>query len=367
MKKILIFNPFGIGDVLFTTPLITALKVQFPDASISYVCNARTTPFMKHDPRLDRLFFYDRGEFIGLYHRSPWQFFLKWKKLVNDLRAERFDLAFDLSLNTGIGWVLLLAGIPRRVGYNYKGRGRFLTDSLPLKRYEGRHVVEYNLDLLGLVGGNIPPSSSYLHTGMFLSLEDERWAAAFMEDNGLKDKMFILLFPGGGASWGGNASFRKWAIEDYVQLAEKLVVRTLAAIVLMGDHADVSLCETMAVKMTGKVVIAAGKTTITQSAALMKHGRCVVMNDGGFMHVAAACGVHPVVIFGPVDERVYGPYPIGEQVVVKKNLPCQPCYRNFRMPACGHQSCLKTLMVDDVFKVVENFLMLKDAAQETSR
>jgi ADP-heptose:LPS heptosyltransferase len=122
---------------------------------------------------------------------------------------------------------------------------------------------------------------------------------------------------------------------------------------LMGDQGDVGLCEAMSAQMTVKPVIAAGKTTLGQSAALMKRSRCVVMNDGGAMHVAAACGVRPIVIFGPVDERVYGPYPVDEQTIVKKNLSCQPCYRDFCVPECRHQSCLTTLTVDEVFKTVE--------------
>ena len=31
MEKFLIINPFGIGDVLFTTPVIRALKERYPD------------------------------------------------------------------------------------------------------------------------------------------------------------------------------------------------------------------------------------------------------------------------------------------------------------------------------------------------
>ncbi|MBF0570193.1 MAG: glycosyltransferase family 9 protein, partial [Candidatus Omnitrophica bacterium] len=127
-------------------------------------------------------------------------------------------------------------------------------------------------------------------------------------------------------------------------------------IILMGDKGDVEFCEAVASKMSRRPVIAAGETTLGRSAALMDRCRFLVMNDGGAMHIAAALGVVPVVIFGPVDEKVYGPFPTEDQVVVKKGLPCQPCYRNFRMSDCQHMSCLRTLTVDEVYRKVEQLL-----------
>ena len=161
--KILIVNPFGIGDALFTTPFIAALKERFPAVSISYIGNARTVPFLRNDPRIDKVFSYERDEYVAVYRKSPWQFLLKWKKLVDDIRAEKFDSAFDLSLGSPLGLALAWAGIPERIGYDYKGRGRWLTRKVPLKGYEGRPVAEYYLDLLRQVvqGSNVISHTSY--------------------------------------------------------------------------------------------------------------------------------------------------------------------------------------------------------------
>ena len=35
--KILLINPFGIGDVLFSTPLIRILKDNFPESALYYI------------------------------------------------------------------------------------------------------------------------------------------------------------------------------------------------------------------------------------------------------------------------------------------------------------------------------------------
>ena len=355
MKKILIVNPFGIGDVLFTTPLITALKACAADVSISYVGNARTAPFLKNDPRFDHVFSYERDEFVAVYQRSPWQFLLKWKAFLDDIRREKFDVVFDLSMGSFVGVVLMLAGIPQRIGFDYKGRGRWLTHKVAFKGYEGRHVAEYILDLMRYVKC-VQESRALYAMKMFVSQEDQAWALGFMAEHGLKDNSFIIICPGGGASWGKSAELKRWPAQQYAKLVEKIIERSKCPIILMGDKSETELCDSVAGPHKGRVVVLAGRTTLLQSAALMKHAGCILVNDGGPLHVAVASGARTVSIFGPVDPVVYGPYPWHGHKVVTKGLACQPCYRNFRMSACGHGRCLRNLTVDEVFKALEEWL-----------
>ncbi len=216
MKKVLIVNPFGIGDVLFSTPLLAALKDDMPGVVISFIGNARTSPFLKNDPRIDMVFSYERDEFVAVYKKSPWQFFLKWKEFVGAIKKEGFDTAFDLSLGSPLGLALMLAGIPRRIGCDYKGRGRWLTDKVPLKGYEGRHVVEYHLELLKYCGIE---AKTRQRMSFFLMAEDKGAVQALLDRHGLKDGSYVVICPGGGASWGQGAAKKRWAAEGFSKLA----------------------------------------------------------------------------------------------------------------------------------------------------
>jgi ADP-heptose:LPS heptosyltransferase len=62
LKKILIINPFGIGDVLFTMPVLAALKAVFPESSITYWCNARVKGLLKNNPLIDGIIAGTRGD-----------------------------------------------------------------------------------------------------------------------------------------------------------------------------------------------------------------------------------------------------------------------------------------------------------------
>ncbi|MEI6437673.1 MAG: lipopolysaccharide heptosyltransferase II [Candidatus Omnitrophota bacterium] len=348
-QRILVVNPFGIGDVLFTTPLIGALKQRYPAASISYIGNARTVPFLKNDSRLERVFCYERDDFVAIYRKSPIRFLRRWFDFAQEIRAGGFDTAFDLSLGSPLALALVWAGIPRRIGYDHKGRGRWLTDKVPLKGYEARHVAAYYLDLLG---GTRPAGRMEI----FSSDADKTRAAAFRRTHQLTERGFTVIHPGGGASWGNSAGLKRWPAVNFAGLADKMIEKGGLPIILMGDKNEVALCAEVAGLMKHRPILAAGALSLTEAAAVMGAAKLVVANDGGPLHVAVAAGAVTASIFGPVDPVVYGPYPPDTHLVVQKGLACQPCYRRFRMSDCRHQACLKSLSVDEVFNKISRLI-----------
>ncbi len=368
-KKVLFINTFGIGDVLFTTPMISNLKERFPDVYIGYLCNRRTAALLERNPKINRILVYERDELAALRARSSWQYVRAIKLLIKDINSGRFDTVLDVSLNNFMGFLTWAAGIPRRVGFDYKGRGFFLTQKNPLEGYEDKHVVEYYLDLLQGMGVPVPNKALELP----LSAEDTAWAGRFLEENHISGRPpvpqsgtqsgtclaggpVIGLVPGGGESWGKDASCKRWSAERFAKLADKLIEKFTAQIILLGGSTEAGLCDSVARGMKNPCVSACGKTSLSQFAALTQRCALIVTNDGGPLHVAVAAGSKTASIFGPVDEIVYGPYPSGIHKVIKKDLACQPCYRSFRRADCAHIRCLNELTVEEVFGKVEEIL-----------
>ena len=352
-KKILIINIFGIGDVLFTTPLIENLKNFNPQVSIGYLCNRRAEPVLKQNPSIDKIFIYERDEFVLEYKRSKLAYWKKVNDLVKMIRKERYDIVIDVSLNGFMGLLCWMAGIKERVGLNYKNRNIFLTKKIHLKGYEERHVVEYYLDLLKCLQVPVTNRDLILNIGA----EDESWVDGFLKQNKLNgNHVLIGLVPGGGASWGKDALYKRWVPENYAKLADKIIEKFGAQIILMGAVEEQELCSQVAQLMRQSSVSACGQTNITQFAALARRCQVNIVNDGGPLHIAVAAKAKTVSIFGPVDEKVYGPYPQEGQHIVTTELACRPCYRQFRRAACEHLSCLKQIGVEDVLKTVEEVL-----------
>jgi lipopolysaccharide heptosyltransferase II len=338
MKKILMINPFGIGDVLFTTPVINAIK-----------------DILSHNPQINAIFAFSRGDLKKMWRISKLKAAKKLFDLLWQIRQERFDVCFDFSLDYRYGLMAMLLGIKKRIGYNYKNRGRFLTDAAALHGYTGRHIVSYYLDLLKYI--DVVPRESRLSIG--ISDAARLKCRIELETLGVKDTdVKIGIAPGAGGSWGQSAAFKHWPALKYAQLADRLICELNAKVLVLGDSSEKKIAEIMLLSMRRKPIDLVGKTNLEQLSAVISNLSMLITNDGGPLHMAVALSIPTVSIFGPVDETVYGPFPPSEKHrLVSLPVECRPCYKNFSMSGCERdRECLQTISVEKVFEEARRLL-----------
>ena len=117
--RILIINPFGIGDVLFSTPLISNLKAADPEGYIGYICNIRAKDAIYNNPGLNEIFVFEKDEYRNLWKQSKVKCIKKFIAFLFKIKSRRFDVAIDLSLGHQYSLFLWLIGVRKRIGYNY--------------------------------------------------------------------------------------------------------------------------------------------------------------------------------------------------------------------------------------------------------
>lgn len=358
MKRVLVANIFGIGDVLFTTPLLASLKKEVEGVSIDYICNARTKAVLESNPDVDSIFVYEKDDLADLWQRSKKSFFSALSGLFGGIRGSRYDAVFDFTLSRKFGLAFALAGIPKRIGLDYKNRGVFLTHKRKLEGFEGKHVVEYYLDLLDDAG--VRPAVR--ETQIVLDESSQNWAEEYLRNRGINKDRVVAVIPGGGASWGPDASRKRWRPDGFARVADALTERSVQVMVL-GDGAEEDLCCEVRDNMAKKPALVENGLALKEYIALLSMCGLVVCNDGGPLHIAVALGARTVSVFGPVDEKVYGPYPPNDRnrVVSGDEEDCRPCYSRFRLPECDRDiRCLSGISPG---VVIENCLELleKDA------
>ena len=383
MKKYLIINPFGIGDVLFTTPVIRAIKNHYFDSFIGYWSNERVGELLKDNSKIDKIFALSRGDIKRIYKKSPLKSLVALFGLINEIRKEKFDVAFDFSLDSRYGLWSKLAGIKKRIGFDYKGRGRFLTDKIKLTGYSDRHVVEHNLDLLKFIDLQCSPG---LSLGYKLDVSDEVSARAkkiLAEHGVVATDLLIGVAPGGGASWGKDAIYKQWPAERFADVSNRATKELNAKVVLLGSAEEKPITDIVWIPafagmtrsgndnepnqaMTPTIVNLTGKLSLKELAAVISELKLLICNDGGPLHMAVALGVKTVSMFGPVDDKVYGPYsPSEKHVVIKKDLPCRPCYKDFRFIGCSNnRKCLGDITIDEVYEKVRGLLQPASQASQ---
>jgi len=348
-KNILVINPFGIGDVLFSTPLVSAIKKAYPKSYIAYICNLKVKDILNTNPDINEVFVFERDEYRNLWKKSKIQAIKKFFNFWREIKNRKFDIAFDLSLGKEYAFSCWRAGIKDRRGFNYKDRGRFLNHKIPFDGFNDKPVAEYYLDLFGVAERSSAP------TVLITTDEDKRYIDNFLTQSGVNSNDILIgIAPGGGMSFGKEKQGRKrWPGKKFAELSDKIIEKYDARVILIWGPGEEDLVKEITDNMKLKPIIAP-KTTIRETAALMKKCKMIVSNDGGMLQIAVSQGVPTASIYGPTDEKVYGPYPKSEKhIVMTSKIDCRPCYKKFRLPECEHKKCLEDISVEEVFGVAK--------------
>lgn len=350
MKKVLFVNPFGIGDAIFSFYAAAAFKNARPGARVDFLANERTAGLAALNADLGRVYTFDRDRLRRLRSKNPISFLGAYRDLIAAWRAERYDALFDYSLGREFGFLGFMAGIPERHGFDYKNRGAFLNRRRRFEGYENGPVVETQMGLLKSAGVGAASVPAVLRWRV--GPEGERRAEVLLED--ARARVWMAVAPGGGQSWGPNAVYKQWGPEKFAQAADRWASASGGGILLLGDASEKALLDKIRGALRSPYAVACGEP-FEALLALLRRTRLLLCNDGGLLHFAHSLGVRTVSLYGPVDERVYGPY--GEGVaheVVVEPVPCRPCYSRFAFPPCPHQGrCLRELSVQKVLESVD--------------
>jgi len=358
-NRILVVRLASLGDLLITTPALRALRTTFPDAHIGVLTTPSSAPALRGLDTYDEVITFDKFAFdrpadavLGLPAAVA---------LAAELRAGHWQtlvLLHHLTTPFGIAKYAALSlgsGARRRVGLE-NGRGRwFLTDSAVDRGFGWHHEVDYCLDAVAVLGAHHPGQP---RLELCIAPDDAGWAAARWSEAQLHAA--VLLVPGSGAF----SRARRWAAERFVQVGRALLERHgLTPLVLSGLDADEQALARQVAEAIGPGARIAPPAPGPQAlGALIRRCRLVVANDGGAVHVATAVGTPVVAIYGPSNDRAWGPYPPLDprHQVVREALACSPCIHRghaFGTPqGCPARTCLAILEVPAVLAAAERIL-----------
>jgi heptosyltransferase-2 len=151
---------------------------------------------------------------------------------------------------------------------------------------------------------------------------------------------YICLCPG--AEYGPA---KRWPQEHFTRLAQKLADNHFHTITLGGEN-DMKIGAMIYKNTHQETQDLTGKTTVKEAIQLIAGATCVVTNDSGLMHVAAALSRPLIALFGSSSPE-YTPPLSDKAKVLTRALPCSPCFK--RVCPLGHTNCLKDITVDEVF------------------
>ncbi len=291
-ESILVIRMSGIGDVLWTTPLLANLRLAYPTAHIAYVVRTASALVLRNNPDVDEVLLFE--------HES-----IRWQLgFLRRLRRRRFDLSIDLICSPATAIQSVVSGAHTRVGFDFRGRKWLYNHRLSAHAANHGHEAEFNLFVLQYMG--IPLRTRAL---VWRIADDEReradgqWRALGCADN---DAVIGIIPTGGYAS-------KKWPLPYWMELVTLPELRERRFLVFWGNDIERADAEALAAHAPGRV-LAAPALSLRDTAALIDRCAAIVGNDSGPLHIATALHPPVVALYGPSNPKSQGPW--GERATV---------------------------------------------------
>ena len=350
--RILLVRLRLIGDVVFTTPAIGALRRRFPDARLTYLVEAAAEPIVKHHPGLDDVVVVERPR--GL---ARWRYDLQ---LARRLRAERFDIAIDFHGGPRSSLLTWATGAPQRIGYDLPGRRWCYTTRLPWTRslVPPRHSVLNQWDLLTPLGIEPPDRARDAVTMRVDAATEARVQARLAAAAVPADAPVIVVHVSAGNP------FRRWPAASFASVAADLARDDARRrVIITSGPSEAAAAEAVALearRLAGDAaagIVRTGEFDLAELRALVGRAALYIGGDSGPLHVAATTQTPIVALFGPTlpDRSMPWRDPAAGAIAIDAGpLPCRPCHQRHCVP--GDFRCLTAISPTMVVSAARSLL-----------
>ena len=353
--KILLLRLRLIGDVVFTTPLIPALKRAFPGSRVCYLVEPESAAVVRGNPHLDDVIVVERTR--GLRR------VLDDVRLARRLRASRFDVVLDLHGGPRSAWLAFATGAGQRIGYDIPGRTWMYTRTVHRPReLRPRHSVSNQWDLLqaieGWPGGAADPDANPVEMPLDSAVDariGEALRAAGVQPS---DELIVIHVSAGNP-------FRRWPEPAFTRLVAALAANgDRRRLILSSGPSDRGAAERITAAARAELgpdraprIVDFGDFGLAELRSLVERSRLFIGGDTGPMHIAATTRTPIVGIYGPTlpaRSAPWRPRSVATVAVETEGLPCRPCDQRVCEP--GDFRCLTLIGPENVVSVAERVL-----------
>ncbi|NQT22192.1 MAG: glycosyltransferase family 9 protein [Candidatus Omnitrophica bacterium] len=319
-KRILVITLSNIGDVILTTSVIDAIIDEFPGAELDIIVGPKAKDIFEKHKNIHTIYVYDK-------HTNS----MEKLKLIKELCSKHYDIAVDLKHTV----------IPYLVGAKVKSPafGRIKKDL---------HKKYQHLSVIKSMGINTENAKLNIQ----VSQKDRERVSDYLKQ--IKGKFIVV-------SCGAKSHTKRWPTSYFAALCDKIKNDLGCEVVLVGKEEEMSpdsdriVIDEVKQKMKAKAHDFIGMTNVRELSVLIKESLLLITNDSAPLHVASAVNIPTIAIFGPTDEKKYGPL-ADRSIVLRKKLKCTPCEK----AQCEYNyECMRKITVDDAFKAVKEIVKQK--------
>lgn len=273
-------------------PVAVTLRARLPGARLTWIVERRESAVLAGHPALDEVVIVDTHRWRRLTGAA--QTLRELRALREQLRARRFDVAFDLQGLLKSGLLVALTGARLRVGFAPAGIREPLSALFTNRRLAppatARHIVEQYLALLGALDIREPVVDFQLPADAGAEARMDEFFASV----GLKPRdVVVVLNPGAGRA------DKRWPVERFCALAGRLADEKAVTVLVAWGPGEEPLARAIVEGVGPPRALLAPPTDVAELVALLRRAGATVSGDSGPLHLAAAVGSPCVGLYRP--------------------------------------------------------------------
>ena len=279
-----------MGDLIQTTPLIQGLKDKHRNARITLMVSSDFEDAVSLIPGVDDSIVFNLRQFkdSNEWEDESWVKIYRYiESKLNGIRNKDFDLLVNLSHSRFSALMVHYLKVKNVIGFYCNATGDRMTGH-PWMQYFGTEPFNRNFNEFNLVE-IFSRSAGIDMTGREIQVLENR--TDICSDEGVpsdfpkSDDALIIGF-----QIGSSLENRRWSTASFAKLADLLVEKLNARILIFGVASESKSAKEMIqlTKNKDQVTDLTGKTDLKQLSSLLKDCDYLVTNDTGTMHLAAA-------------------------------------------------------------------------------
>ena len=301
--KILIICSNLIGDTILSTGVFDFLFKEFPNAKLTFVIGPTAKPLLLNLKNVERIITIKKARFNR-----------HWIDILRKCLGYKWDVVIDFRSS------FLSFFLKKNKAYVFR-------------KFKNMHHVDQLNKSFGFDCSNL-----YVETNK----NEEKEVSKIIN----KNNKYLVIFPG------GNWQPKIWSVENYNKLIKKLsLYNDSIKFLLVGSDIEKNIYYKKIVKeIREDLIIDLFGKSLTLTAAYMKESNLFIGNDSGLMHLATACKLPTIALFGPTNDIIYSPW--GKNNIVIRTKENYNYFKKIKIDK--NISYMDSISVEDVYnKIIE--------------
>ncbi|MCK9337384.1 MAG: glycosyltransferase family 9 protein [Arcobacteraceae bacterium] len=324
--KILIIRSGALGDLVYSTSVIDALKKEYGENSqIDFVCTPSSSKLFECDTRISNIY-------LLKHKKIPIIFSVQKKAIINASKKEPYDLLINFEMGKQFKSLVEKIVATKKVGW--------FCENIKITK---THMVEICKEFY----------ASAVSQKNLVEAYPKLYGANFDELRIKFDlpKEYIIFSPSNSHNKKKSLNYRAWTHSHWKQLLG-LIPKDMT-VVMIGAKGEEEFFEPLKPYLSN-VVDLVGKITIPQMISVVENAKAIIVTDTGTAHIASAVNTPVFCLIGPTPAEQTGPYksPFNKVHIITANLKCSPCYKSEIMKACKDNICMKNILPRNIIEAL---------------